>query len=77
MVRDSQPQTISLILQGQRGTNDFLVPNPGLVLQFLGRFRNPLIIILLVPSAVSAATGDASEAENLSERARQTPFSGC
>jgi hypothetical protein len=30
------------------------------VLQFLGRFRNPLIIILLVPSAVSAATGDAS-----------------
>ena len=30
MVRDSQPQTISLILQGQRGTNDFLVPNPGL-----------------------------------------------
>ena len=29
-----------------------------LVLQFLARFRNPLIIILLVASAMSAATGD-------------------
>ena len=27
-------------------------------LQFLGRFRNPLIIILLIASALSAATGD-------------------
>jgi Mg2+-importing ATPase len=29
-----------------------------LVLQFLARFRNPLIIILLIASAMSAATGD-------------------
>ena len=29
-----------------------------LVLQFLARFRNPLIIILLLASAMSAATGD-------------------
>ena len=29
-------------------------------LQFLARFRNPLIVILLVASALSAATGDAS-----------------
>ena len=29
-----------------------------LVLQFLARFRNPLIIILLIASALSAATGD-------------------
>jgi Mg2+-importing ATPase len=27
-------------------------------LQFLGRFRNPLVIILLIASALSAATGD-------------------
>jgi Mg2+-importing ATPase len=28
------------------------------VLQFLRRFRNPLIVILLIASALSAATGD-------------------
>jgi Mg2+-importing ATPase len=31
-----------------------------LLLQFLGKFRNPLVIILLVASALSAATGDAA-----------------
>src|SRR5512139_2601155 len=31
-----------------------------LVLQFLARFKNPLVIILLVASAVSAFTGDAT-----------------
>jgi Mg2+-importing ATPase len=41
------------------GPNDAsTVKRSPLVLQFLGRFRNPLIIILLVASAVSAATGD-------------------
>ena len=30
-------------------------------LQFLARFRNPLVIILLVASGLSAATGDARE----------------
>jgi P-type Mg2+ transporter len=30
----------------------------GLILQFLSRFKNPLVIILLVASAVSAFTGD-------------------
>src|SRR5437867_4028060 len=30
----------------------------GLLLQFLGRFRNPLVLLLLAASAVSAATGD-------------------
>src|SRR5579885_1439080 len=29
-----------------------------LVLQFLGRFRNPLVLLLLAASAVSAVTGD-------------------
>src|SRR5271170_6806400 len=31
-----------------------------LVLQFLAKFRNPLIIILLIASALSAFTGDAT-----------------
>ena len=41
------------------GANDAAtVKRSPLWLQFLGRFGNPLIIILLVASAVSAATGD-------------------
>ncbi|CCG40481.1 magnesium-translocating P-type ATPase [Magnetospirillum molischianum] len=34
------------------------VKRPPLLLQFLSRFRNPLIIILLIASGLSAATGD-------------------
>ncbi|HOK12520.1 MAG TPA: cation-transporting P-type ATPase, partial [Ottowia sp.] len=30
--------------------------------QFLGRFANPLVLLLLAASAVSAATGDATSA---------------
>ncbi|HEY2190419.1 MAG TPA: magnesium-translocating P-type ATPase [Caldimonas sp.] len=33
-------------------------PQRSLALQFLARFRNPLVLILLVASAISAATGD-------------------
>jgi Mg2+-importing ATPase len=41
------------------GPNDAAtVKRTPLALQFLGRFGNPLIIILLIASAVSAATGD-------------------
>ena len=41
------------------GANDAAtVKRSPLWLQFLARFRNPLIIILLIASAVSAATGD-------------------
>ena len=41
------------------GPNDAAtVKRSPLWLQFLARFRNPLIIILLIASAVSAATGD-------------------
>ena len=32
-----------------------------LVLQFLTKFRNPLVIILLIASALSAFTGDVSQ----------------
>src|SRR5512136_3508387 len=31
-----------------------------LILQFLAKFRNPLVIILLIASALSAFTGDAT-----------------
>jgi len=41
------------------GRNDAAaVKHTPLVLQFLSRFRNPLVIILLVASALSAASGD-------------------
>src|SRR5450432_2080811 len=41
------------------GPNDAAVAKPSpLWLQFLARFRNPLVIILLVASGLSAATGD-------------------
>jgi Mg2+-importing ATPase len=41
------------------GPNDAAVVKPSpLWLQFLSRFRNPLVIILLVASGLSAATGD-------------------
>ena len=43
------------------GPNDAAaVKQTPLWLQFLARFRNPLIVILLVASALSAATGDAA-----------------
>ena len=43
------------------GPNDAAtVKRSPLWLQFLGRFRNPLVIILLVASGLSAATGDAA-----------------
>jgi Mg2+-importing ATPase len=43
------------------GPNDPAAVKPSpLWLQFLGRFRNPLVIILLVASGLSAATGDAA-----------------
>jgi Mg2+-importing ATPase len=43
------------------GPNDAAtVKRSPLWLQFLARFRNPLVIILLVASALSAATGDAA-----------------
>jgi len=43
----------------QYGLNDAAKEKrQSLVLQFLSRFRNPLIIILLIASAMSAATGD-------------------
>src|ERR1700675_3546302 len=41
------------------GPNDAaVVKRSPLWLQFLARFRNPLVIILLVASGLSAATGD-------------------
>jgi len=41
------------------GPNDAaVVKRSPLWLQFLSRFRNPLVIILLVASGLSAATGD-------------------
>ncbi|MBL0168511.1 MAG: magnesium-translocating P-type ATPase [Propionivibrio sp.] len=41
------------------GPNSFLErPEKSLLLQYLARFRNPLVIILLVASAVSAFTGE-------------------
>jgi len=41
------------------GPNDAaIVKRSPLWLQFLSRFRNPLVVILLVASGVSAATGD-------------------
>src|ERR1700735_1831227 len=41
------------------GPNDAaVVKQSPLWLQFLSRFRNPLVIILLVASGLSAATGD-------------------
>lgn len=41
------------------GPNDVGVVRPSpLWLQFISRFRNPLVIILLVASGLSAATGD-------------------
>ena len=41
------------------GPNDAaIVKRSPLWLQFLSRFRNPLVIILLVASGLSAATGD-------------------
>lgn len=43
----------------QLGPNMLRPPQKrALVLQFLARFKNPLVIILLVASAVSAFTGD-------------------
>ena len=43
------------------GPNDAAtVKRSPLWLQFLARFRNPLVIILLVASGLSAATGDAA-----------------
>ncbi len=44
---------------GRYGPNDAAtVQRSPLILQFLARFRNPLIIILLVASGLSAASGD-------------------
>jgi Mg2+-importing ATPase len=46
-------------LLARYGPNDAAAERPRpLVLQFLDRFRNPLILILLAASALSAATGD-------------------
>jgi Mg2+-importing ATPase len=43
----------------QYGPNDATAPDrPHAVLRFLGKFRNPLVIILLVASGLSALTGD-------------------
>src|SRR5271165_3926308 len=43
------------------GPNDAsTVKRSPLWLQFLGRFKNPLVVILLVASTLSAATGDAA-----------------
>jgi len=43
----------------QYGRNDATGPHrPHAVVRFMGRFRNPLVIILLVASALSAVTGD-------------------
>ena len=45
----------------QYGPNDAASDKrPSLPLQFLARFRNPLVLILLAASALSAATGDVS-----------------
>lgn len=46
---------------GRLGPNSFEArKKPWLALQFLARFRNPLVLVLLAASAVSAATGDAA-----------------
>ena len=43
----------------QYGPNDATAQHrPHAVVRFMGRFRNPLVIILLVASALSAVTGD-------------------
>jgi P-type Mg2+ transporter len=43
----------------QYGLNDATGPHrPHAMVRFMGRFRNPLVIILLVASALSAVTGD-------------------
>ena len=43
----------------QYGPNDATGPHrPHAAVRFMGRFRNPLVIILLVASALSAVTGD-------------------
>ena len=41
-------------------------PRRGVWLQFLARFRNPLVLILLVASAISGLTGDATSASIIS-----------
>ena len=46
----------------QFGPNQLKPRRQSLVLQFLSRFRNPLVLVLLVASAISAATGDATSA---------------
>ncbi len=46
----------------QFGPNQLRPHKQSVVLQFLSRFRNPLVLVLLVASAISAATGDATSA---------------
>ena len=46
----------------QFGPNQLRPHRQSVVLQFLSRFRNPLVLVLLVASAISAATGDATSA---------------
>ena len=60
---DTHPAGLASTVAGARlakyGLNDAAVEKrQPLVLQFLARFRNPLIIILLAASAMSAVTGD-------------------
>ena len=44
------------------GPNQLKARRQSALLQFLARFRNPLVLILLAASAISAATGDATSA---------------
>ncbi len=46
----------------QFGPNQLRARRQSVVLQFLARFRNPLVLILLAASMISAATGDAASA---------------
>ncbi|MGD9775270.1 magnesium-translocating P-type ATPase [Diaphorobacter sp.] len=46
----------------QFGTNQLKPRRQNLLLQLLARFRNPLVLILLAASSISAATGDATSA---------------
>lgn len=44
------------------GPNQLKARRQSALLQFLSRFRNPLVLILLAASAISAATGDVTSA---------------
>lgn len=56
---ESQAQE-RLALYGKNNFRD--APPPHLVQQFLRRFRNPLVLLLLFAGMISAATGDATSA---------------